>query len=189
MNLLFLVPEKRRWLERISVQLLSHIRLFATPQTAARQVSLSITNSRSLPKLMSIDSECHPTISSSVIPFSFRLQSLPASGSFPMSQFFTSGGQSMGVSTSTSIVHSNLEISRPVLWCSLRLVPESLRSLWNSGSASHLVMSDSAIPWTLACQALCPCNSPCKNTEVGGHSLLQGIFPTQESNLSLLPCR
>ena len=55
MNLLFLVPEKRRWLERISVQLLSHIRLFATPQTAARQVSLSITNSRSLPKLMSIE--------------------------------------------------------------------------------------------------------------------------------------
>ena len=41
---------------------------------------------------------CHPTISSSVIPFSSRLQSFPASGSFPMSQFFTSGGQSIGAS-------------------------------------------------------------------------------------------
>ena len=41
---------------------------------------------------------CHPTISSSVVPFSSRLQSFPASGSFPMSQFFASGGQSIGVS-------------------------------------------------------------------------------------------
>ena len=45
---------------------------------------------------------CLPTISSSVIPFSSSLQSFPASGSFPMSQFFTSGGQSIGVSASTS---------------------------------------------------------------------------------------
>ena len=46
---------------------------------------------------------CHPTISSSVIPFSSCLQSFPASGSFQMSQFFTSGGQSIGVSASTSV--------------------------------------------------------------------------------------
>ena len=44
---------------------------------------------------------CHPTISSSVIPFSSCLQSFPASGSFPVSQFFTSGGQSIGTSAST----------------------------------------------------------------------------------------
>ena len=46
---------------------------------------------------------CHPTISSSVIPFSSHLQSFPASGSFHMSQFFTSGGQSIGVSASASV--------------------------------------------------------------------------------------
>ena len=45
---------------------------------------------------------CHPTILSSVVPFSSRLQSFPASGSFPVSQFFASGGQSIGVSASTS---------------------------------------------------------------------------------------
>ena len=45
---------------------------------------------------------CHPTISSSVVPFSSRLQSFPASGSFPMGQFFTLGGQSIGTSTSAS---------------------------------------------------------------------------------------
>ena len=46
----------------------------------------------------------HPTISSSVVPFSSCLQSFPASGSFPVSQFFTSGGQSIGVSTSASVL-------------------------------------------------------------------------------------
>ena len=47
---------------------------------------------------------CHPTISSSVIPFSSHLQSFPASGSFPMSHFFASGGQSIGVSASASVL-------------------------------------------------------------------------------------
>ena len=46
---------------------------------------------------------CHPTISSSVVPFSSHLQSLPASGSFPVNQFFISGGQSIGVSAATSV--------------------------------------------------------------------------------------
>ena len=51
---------------------------------------------------------CHPTISSSVIPFSC-LQSFPASGSFPMSQFFTSGGQSIGTSASASVLPMNIQ--------------------------------------------------------------------------------
>ena len=50
---------------------------------------------------------CHPTISSSVIPFSSCLQSFPASGSFPMSQFFTLGGQNIGVSASPSVLPMN----------------------------------------------------------------------------------
>ena len=52
---------------------------------------------------------CHPIISSSVVPFSSRLQSFPASGSFPMSQFFTSDGQSIGVSASTSVLPMNIQ--------------------------------------------------------------------------------
>ena len=52
---------------------------------------------------------CHPTISSSVVPFSFCLQSFPASGSFPMNQFFTSDGQSIGVSASTSVLRMNIQ--------------------------------------------------------------------------------
>ena len=52
---------------------------------------------------------CHPTISSSVVPISFCLQSFPASGSFLMSQFFASGGQSFGVSASASVLPMRIE--------------------------------------------------------------------------------
>ena len=52
---------------------------------------------------------CHPTISPSAIPFSSCPQSLPASGSFPMSQLFTSGGQSIGVSASASVLPKNIQ--------------------------------------------------------------------------------
>ena len=57
---------------------------------------------------------CHPTISSSVIPF--YLQSFPASRSLPMSQFFTSGGQSIGVSASTSVLPMNTQDWSPLGW-------------------------------------------------------------------------
>ena len=57
-----------------------------------------------------------PTISSSVIPFSSRLQSFPASGSFHMSRFFTSGGQSIGVSASTSVLPMNTQDWSPLGW-------------------------------------------------------------------------
>ena len=52
---------------------------------------------------------CHPDISSSVVPFSSRLQSFPALGSFPRRQFFASGGQSIGVSASTSVIPVNIQ--------------------------------------------------------------------------------
>ena len=59
---------------------------------------------------------CHPAISSSVISFSSRLQSFPASGSFPMSQFFTSGGQSIEVSASASVLPMNIQDWFPLGW-------------------------------------------------------------------------
>ena len=71
-----------------SVQSFSGVWLFATPWTAARQASLSITNPQSPLKLVSICWWCHQTISSSVIPFSSCLQSFPASGSFSNESVF-----------------------------------------------------------------------------------------------------
>ena len=62
---------------------------------------------------------CHPTISSSVIPFSSCLQSFPASGSFPRSQFFTSGGQSIGVSALASVLPMNIQDWFPLGWTGL----------------------------------------------------------------------
>ena len=59
---------------------------------------------------------CHPTISFFVVPFSSCLQSFPASGSFPMSQFFASGGQSVGVSASTSVLSMNIQDWSPFGW-------------------------------------------------------------------------
>ena len=59
---------------------------------------------------------CHPTISSSVIPFSSHLQSFPASGSFSMSQFFVSGGQSIGISASASVLPVNIQDWFPLGW-------------------------------------------------------------------------
>ena len=59
---------------------------------------------------------CHPAISSSVVPFSSWPQSLPASGSFPMSQLFASGGQSIGVSASASVLSVNTQDCSPLGW-------------------------------------------------------------------------
>ena len=92
-----------------SVQSLSCVRIFVIPCIAARQASLSIMNSQSLLKLMSIKSVmpsshrilCHPLL---LLP-----QSLPASGSFPMSQRFAWGGQSIRVSASASVLPKNTQ--------------------------------------------------------------------------------
>ena len=59
---------------------------------------------------------CHPTISSSVIPFSSCLQSFPASGSFPMTHLYASGGQSMGASASASVLPMNIQDWLPLGW-------------------------------------------------------------------------
>ena len=98
-----------------SVQSLSHVWLFASPWTAARQASLSITNSQSSNSHPS-SRWCHPVISSSVVPFSSCPQSFPASGSFPMSQLFTSGGQNIGVSASTLVLPMNTQGWSPLGW-------------------------------------------------------------------------
>ena len=99
-----------------SVQSLSRVWLFSTQWITARQASLSITNSWSSFKLMSIESWCHPAIPSSVVPFSSCPQSRPASGSFPMSQLFTRGGQSIGVSALASVFPMNTQDWSPLGW-------------------------------------------------------------------------
>ena len=76
---------------------------------------------------------CHPAISFSVVPFSSRLQSFPESGSFPMSQFFTSGSQSIGVSASASVLPMNIHDWSPLGWTGLiSLQPKGLSRVFSN---------------------------------------------------------
>ena len=88
---------------------------------------------------------CHPTVSSSVIPFSSCLQSFPAIGSFPMSQFFTLGGQSIGVSASTSVLPMNIQDWFLLGWT-------GWISLLSKGLLSHLQHQNSKVS-ILGCSA------------------------------------
>ena len=103
--------EESGGLQSSSVQSLSHVQLFVTPWTAAHQTSLSITNSWSLLKLMSIESVMP---SNHLDLFCPCLQSFPASGPFPTSQFFSSDGQSIGASA--SVLPVNFQDWFPLGW-------------------------------------------------------------------------
>ena len=88
---------------------------------------------------------CHPAISSSVIPFSSCLQFFPASGSFQMSQFFASGGQSTGVSASASVLPMNIQDWFPLGWTAwISLKPKGLSRVLQHHSSKASVVSCSA---------------------------------------------
>ena len=106
-----------------SLQLLSRVRLFVTPWIAARQASLSVTNSWSSLKLTSIESVMPSSHLILCCPFFFCPQSLPASESFPMSQLFAWGGQNTGVSALASFLPKNTQGWSPLErtgWISLQ---------------------------------------------------------------------
>ena len=91
------------------VHLLSHVQLFATPWTAAQQTSLSFTISWSLLKLMPIESVMPSNRLILCRLLLLLLSTFPALGSFLVSQFFPSGGQSIGVSASASVLPMNIQ--------------------------------------------------------------------------------
>ena len=130
-----------------SIQSLSHVWLFATPWTAAHQTTCPSpapgVHSNSCP----LSRWCHPTISSSVVPFFSCPQSFPASGSFQMSQLFTSGGQSIGVSFSLNIRPSNEDpglISFRMDCLDLLAVQGTLKSLLQHQSSKASILWCSA---------------------------------------------
>ena len=92
---------------------------------------------------------CHPTISSSVVPFSSCLQSFPASASFPISWLFSSGGQSFGVSASASVLPMNIQGWFPLgLTKELLAVQRTLKSLLQHHSSKASILWCSAILWS-----------------------------------------
>ena len=99
-----------------SVQSLSHVQLFAISWIATCQASLSIAKSQIYSDSRPSSWWCHPTISSSVVPFSSCPQSLSASEAFPMSQLFAWGGQSIGDSALASFLPKNSQGWSPLEW-------------------------------------------------------------------------
>ena len=131
-----------KWSEMKS---LSCVQLFATPWTTARQASLSFSISQSLLKLMLLSRWCHPTISSSVAPFSSCPQSFPASGSFPVSRLFTSSGQSIRASASTSVLIMNIQlVTFRIDWFDLLMVQGTLKDLLQHYSSKASILRHSA---------------------------------------------
>ena len=109
-------PVVRRLLLPSSVQSLSHVRLFVTPEPQQARPPCPSPTPGVHPNPGPLSWWCHPTISSSIIPFSSCPQSFPASGSFQMSQLFTSGGQSIGVSASASVLSMSIQDLFPLGW-------------------------------------------------------------------------
>ena len=106
-----------KWLLPFStVQSLSHVRLFATPEPQHARPPCPSPTPKVHPDPCPSSQWCHPTISSSVVPFSSCPQSFRASGSFQMSQFFASGGQSTQVSASASVLPMNTQDWSPLGW-------------------------------------------------------------------------
>ena len=99
-----------------SVQSLSRVQLFATHGLQHARLPCPLPSPKADSSYCPLSLWCHPTISSSVVPFASCLQSFPASGSLPMSHFFASDGQSIGVSASASLLPMNIQDWFPLGW-------------------------------------------------------------------------
>ena len=110
----------------VAVQSLNHVQLFVTHGLQHTRLPCPSLSPRVCSNSCLLSQWCHPTILWSVIPFSSCLQSFPASGSFPMSQLFASGGPSIGALASASVLPMNIQ-----RWFSLRFT--SFTSLLSKG--------------------------------------------------------
>ena len=149
---IFLIILIRSWLRNsigvniyrvVAVQLLNHNQLFVTPWTAAFQAPLILPSPRVCSNSCPVSQWCYLTISSSPAPFSFCVQSLPASGSFLMSWLFASDGQSIRASASASASASNEYsdlISFRIYWLDFLAVQGTLKSLLQKHSAKVSIL-------------------------------------------------
>ena len=135
-NLLILTKPSTEWVFNKynadqHVQLLSHVWLFSTHGLQHAKLLYPSSTPETYSNSCPFSWWCHPTISSSVIPFSSCLQSFPASGTSPVSKFFPSGGQRIGVSASASVLPMNIQDWLPLGWTgwTLLAVQATLKSL------------------------------------------------------------
>ena len=151
----------------------SCVQLFATPWIAARQASLSITNSRSSLKLTSIESVMPSSHLILCRPLFLLPQPLPASESFPMSQFFAWGGQSIGVSATLSVLPMNSVQSLSRIW--LFVTP------WTRARQASLSITNSrSPPKPMSIESIMPSNHLILHRPI---LLLPSVFPNDYSGL------
>ena len=166
-----------------SVQSLSHVQLFVTQGLQHARPPCPSPTSGVYSNLCPLSWWCHPTISSSVIPFSSRFHSFLASGSFPMSQFFASGSRSIGVSASASVLLVNIQDWFPLGltgWISL-LSKGLSRVFSNTTVQKHQFFGTQLSLWSISHIHTWLLEKP--------YIWLDGIFSRQEywSGLSSLP--
>ena len=126
-----------------SVQSFSRVQLFVTPWKQHTRLPCPSPTPGAFSHSCPSSQWCHPTVLSSVVPFSSHLQSFPASGSFPVSQFFASGGQSIGVSA--SVLPMNIQDWFPLGWTGLiSLQSKGLSSLLQHHSSKASILQCSA---------------------------------------------
>ena len=124
-----------------SVQFSCPVQLFVTPGMQHARLPCPSPTSRACSNLCPSSQWCHSTVSSSVAPFSFCLQSFPASGYFPMSQFFASRGQSIGASASASVLPMNIQDWFPLGWTGwISLQSKGLKSLLQHHSSKASIL-------------------------------------------------
>ena len=129
-----------------SVQSLSCIQLFGTPWTTARQASLSITNSRSPPKRMSIELVMPSNHLILYCPLLHLPSIFPSIRVFSMSQLSTSGGQSIGVSASTSVPWVNIQDWSPLGWTGwISLQSKGLSRVFSNSSPQFKIINSSVL--------------------------------------------
>ena len=126
-----------------SVQSVSHVQLFATPWLQHAWLPCPSPTPGAYSNSCPLSWWCHANISSSVVPFSSHNQSFPTSGSFQRSQFFTSGGQSIGVSASASVLPMNIQDWFPLGWTGwISFLSKALsRVFFNTTVKKHLFFS------------------------------------------------
>ena len=130
------MDESEPWVS--SVWSLSHVQLFATPWTKLARLLRPSPTPGACSNSSPLSQWCHSTISSSVVPFSSCLQSFPASGSFLMTRLFASGGQSIGVSASASVLPMNILDWFPLGLTGLNsTVQGTVKSLLNTTVQKH----------------------------------------------------
>ena len=128
-----------------SVQLLSHIWIVATPWKGVARLPCLPPTARPCSNSCPSSQWCHPTISSSVIPFFSCLQSFQASGSFTMSQFLASDGQSIGVSALASVLPMNIQDWFPLGWTDwISLQFKGLARVFSSTTSKASILQRSA---------------------------------------------